>query len=163
MWYLLEIPLVACNVGTTLIGTVDFLEHQYSLRSAIKALYYGQETVWICSYCHSMNSATRTKAEDMMDLSEWMERIGLDPKDRRKMYICGAELCSFCRRIKRPVQRFWFIVEKISYVVAWVSILPFGLCLVAPFKLVKSLFSEFGDLADDNLEEFYQLLFENQV
>ena len=114
LWYLVEIPLVACKVGTTLIGTVDFFEHQYAPMATIRALVYGQKTVWICSYCHSLNSETMSKAEEMYDLDEWMSRIRLDPKDKRKMYTCGASLCRYVGslitfdqlRVPRPSFRF---------------------------------------------------------
>ena len=163
VWYLVEIPLVACKVGVTLIGTVDFFEYQYSFMKTIKALIYGQNTVWICSYCHCTNSTTMSKTEKMADLDEWMERTGMDPKDRRKMYICGASICSYCRRIKRPIKRLWYIADNISYIFAYSIILPIYCTFLAPLKFIKSLFVEFSDIQGDDEGEFYQILFEKQV
>ena len=71
VWYIVEIPLVLCGVIKNPLGTLDF-----SLKSGIAALFRGQETSWMCAYCHFVNRQL-TKEEEREDLEQWMERIAL--------------------------------------------------------------------------------------
>ena len=147
LWFIMEIPL-------TLSGACG--------AESVGAIFGHSKFTWICSYCHATNKQM-SKEEEKADLEEWMERIALERKDRVKLDVCEATLCTCCRRVKRPVSRFWYIGDKIGYVFAYTLILPVLCILLVPWAYFKKLLAKLTDVESNNETEFYQVLFEKQV
>merc|ERR1719495_263882 len=96
-------------------------EEQQSLWNKV---VQGDTTKWYCQYCQECND-NDVEPRDLLE--KWFDNEkfhDVDESDMNKIYDSGVIICSKCDRPRRRATYGRVVLEKISYNIALVSIIP---------------------------------------
>jgi len=95
-----------------------------AIKEIIQALKTSQSDDWICGFCHSENHTKDKNKVFERWIHELLSRESMDEADVPVLRATDAELCKVCYRIKKPASSLRVALEKLSYLIFWVTVLP---------------------------------------
>ena len=162
IWYIFEIPLVICGILRQPLATLyDLSTQNLSIVDKLSTLFKGQKDVWLCTYCHCVQTV-KSDEERIDAIKKWMNRLGMDTRDRATILETNAELCEYCKRVKRDLERYKWITDHISYYIAYLTVLPLIFITTIPTGGIIRLYKRMIGTEKNDAEEFYRLLRERQ-